>query len=451
MINAAGIGSGLDVNSIISQLMQVESLPLVSLQKKESQLQSQISAYGKLRSAMDSFKSAMDKLSTTEKFEQHSAASSNEDVLKASAGASASMGSYGVVVNNLAQQHKMTSAQSASTAQFGGVSVWDSIDFTVGSNSFSVDLYNNGTPMTLTQIRDAINAHPDNSSVSATIVTGNNGAQQLVLNASQSGYDNRIQLGYGGVMTPATLGFADANVDANGAPLASLQQLDASFVVDGMSVTRATNSISDVISGVTFDLKSAGSSNITVSRDTAAVTETVKSMVTSYNELNKVIKDLKSGDLKGDSTLNSIVSQLRTEINTPVVAGVFKTMGEVGILTNRTDGTLEVNTTTLENALNTDFSGVASLFGNESDGIAMRLKNLASEMLSLGDGLLTARTDGLNARVKENQKQQDRMEYRLETIEKGYRRQFTALDTLMSQMNATSSALQNQLAALVMK
>lgn len=451
MINAAGIGSGLDVNSIISQLMQVERQPLAGLQKKESQLQSQISAYGKLRSAMDSFKTAMDKLSSTEKFELYSAASSNETVAKATAGATASTGSYSVVVNNLAQNHKMTSAQTTATTQYGGVSVWDSIDFTVGSNSFSVDLYNNGTPMTLAQIRDAINAHPDNASVSATIITGNNGAQQLVLNARQSGYDGRIQLGYGGVMTPGTLGFADANVDSNGVPLTSLQQLDASFVVDGMSVNRASNSISDVISGVTFDLKSVGSSTINVERDNTAVSDTIRSMVDSYNELNKVIKDLRAGELKGDTTLNSIVSQMRTELNTPTATGMFKTLGEVGLLTSRFDGTLEINSATLNNALSTDFSGVAALFGNDKDGMALRLKNLAAGMLSLGDGLLSSRTEGLNSRIKENQKHQDRLEYRLETVEKGYRRQFTALDTLMSQMNATSSALQNQLAALVMK
>lgn len=451
MINAAGIGSGLDVNAIISQLMKVEQQPLTSLQKKQATLQTQISAYGKLRSALDTFNTDMGKLNAASKFELYGATTGTATVLGATANSSAKAGSYNVTVNNLAQSHKMSSAQVASTATFGGTDVADALNFTVGSNSFSVNIHNGGAGMTLAQIRDAINAEATNTSVSVTVVTGNAGIQQLVLNSKTSGYNDRIQLGYSGSVTGATLGLADANVNANGNPLASLTQLDASFSVDGMAITRSTNSVSDVVSGVTLDLKAAGSSTLTVARDNTAVTAAIKGMVDSYNGLQKTINTLKAGDLKGDSTLNGIVSRVRSELNTATVSGTYKTLSEVGILTNRYDGTLEVNSATLDKALANDFSGVASLFGNATDGVAMRLKNVATEMLQSSNGLLASRTDGLNSRVKDNQAQQDRMQNRLDMVEKGYRRQFTALDTFMSQMNATSSALQNQLASLVLK
>lgn len=448
MISSPGVGSGLDVNSIVSQLMTAERQPLTRLQTQEKKLQTQISAYGKLRSSLDKFNTAMSNLSSTSKFELYKAASGDAKVFDATASSTAKSGSYNITANNLAQSHKMGSATSLSTATFGGTNAADSLDFTVGAQSFSVNIYNAGAGMTLSEISSAINANATNTSLSATVVTGDGGNQQLILTSKTSGYANRVQLAFGGSVTAATLNLADKNVKADGVtPIASLNELDASLSVDGFAMTRSSNSINDVITGVTLDLKAPGTTSLTVNRDTTAVSTAIKGMVDSYNELQKTVGGLKSGDLKGDSTLNNITSRVRSVLNTPTASGVYKTLGEVGILTNRTDGTLEVNQATLDKALAKDFSGVASLFGNGTDGVALRLKNVATEMLKTGAGLLDSRTKGLQERVDSNKSQQERMEYRLTLVEKNYRMQFTNLDTFMGKMNATSAFLTKQLSA----
>jgi len=441
-ITAAGVGSGLDIEGIVSQLVSLERRPLTALEQRESQYKSELSSFGRLKSSVSAFQDAMKELSSQDKFRVFLPQSSDEDVLTASADGSAAAGTYAVQVDRLAQNHKLGSDEVADTATFGGTA-GDTLDLTVGTDTLSVDL---SSAKTLSEIRDAINDDANNPGVSATILNTGTGLQRLILTADESGYEQRVQLSYGGSIGAGTLNLATANKDNGGAAIADLTQLDASFSIDGYALTSASNKAAGVIDGLTLELKQTGSSNLTLSRDTDKIKESAESFVKAYNDLQKTFTNLRNGDLKGDSTVLSIQRQLRGAINTEPtgLTGSYTALFSVGISTNAKTGELEFDASDFEAALDADFSGVADLFANDDQGYAFRFESLADSLLD-SEGLIDTREDGLNDRIKNNQSEQLKMEYRLELREKALRSQYAALDSLVGRLNSTSQFLFQQL------
>ncbi|MCP4993682.1 MAG: flagellar cap protein, partial [Gammaproteobacteria bacterium] len=199
-IAAPGLGSGLDVTGIVSQLMEVEQQPLVRLNQKEAQAQAQISAYGTLKSGLSSLQTAVEKLQDAATFQATKASSSDSDIFTASSDTDAVASSYNVTVNRLAQQHKLGSSEFASTATFGG-GVGDELTLTVGSESFTLDL---STAMTLSEIQAAINVDGNETGVTAGLIAGDSGNETLVFTSGSSGYDNRVELSFGGAVDATT-------------------------------------------------------------------------------------------------------------------------------------------------------------------------------------------------------------------------------------------------------
>ena len=225
-----------------------------------------------------------------------------------------------------------------------------------------------------------------------------------------------------------------------------LTQLDASYSVDGIALTSATNKVSGVIGGISFDLKQVGSADLTLTRDTAKITDTAKAFVDAYNNLQNTMTTLRNGDLQGDSTIVSIQRQLRSVINTSPVglSSSYDTLTSVGITTNAKTGELDFNTTTFESALNSDFAGVADLFANDNQGFAFRFEALAKTMQD-NNGLINSREDGLNDRIKRVQADELSMQAQLDLKEKSLRSQYAALDGLVGRLNSTSQFLAQQL------
>ena len=182
-LSAPGLGSGLEVTSIVSQLMEVERQPLARLQGKEAVIEAEISAYGALKSALSSLQGTLSDLKDTDTYRATSATSSDETVLSLSSDTDAVASSYYVTVDRLAQQHKLGTAESAAETLFGG-GVGDELTLTAGSESFTLDL---STGMTLSEIQQAINIDDNETGISAGLITGNSGKQTLVLTAKESG------------------------------------------------------------------------------------------------------------------------------------------------------------------------------------------------------------------------------------------------------------------------
>jgi len=445
MISAAGIGSGLDVESIVSQLMAIERRPLDALQQKKTDIDARISAYGTLKSALSTFQTAMKDLSTPSALKVFTATSGDDGVFTATATSTAAASTYQVEVVRQAERHKFASAEALDTDTFGG-GAGDALTIQVGANatdSVTVDL---STASTLGDIRDAINNDPANPGVTATIILGNNGNQKLVLTADDSGAANALTLSYSGGVSAATFGFQEINNIGGNTAL-----LDAEVSVDGYTVTRGSNTIDDVIQGVTLDLHSAVPGTpytLDIARDITAVSDSVQAFADSYNEILSTIQTLRDGDLATDSALFAVERGLRSVMNTPAsgLASGLSYLGEIGLAFSR-DGTLTVDANDVETALNNDFNAVSDLFSTAGQGFASRLDTLVTGWLDV-DGLIKGRTDGLDSSKRLLDTREESLNYRLTQVESGLRAQFSQLDTLLGSLQVTSDYLSQQLQLL---
>lgn len=437
-ITAAGVGSGLDIENIVSQLMTLERQPLVALQRKASDTRAEISTYGNLKSKISGFQDAMKELSSLDAFRKFGSNASDEDVMSATADGDAAAGIYNIDVTRLAQNHKMGSNEFDETATVGG-GAGDALTFTVDGVSATIDL---SSAQTLSQLRDAINSASDNPGVTATILNTSDTTQRLILTADESGYDKRVEMSYGGAVNAASFGFAVTNRDGAGAALVDLTQLDASYSIDGFALTSSSNNVSGALDGLSLELKGEGSSTLAVTRDNDAIEESAKAFVDAYNEVQGTIDGLREKGLSGDSTLSRISRSLRNVLNIPPVGltGSFNALSELGIKTNAKTGELEINEGEFADALDTDFSSVAQVFANDDQGFAFRFEAMADRLLD-GDGPIDGRVDSLNAQVRRFENDEINMERRLELKEVSLRSQYAALDSLVGSLQSTSAFL----------
>ena len=437
MISAPGIGSGLDVRSIVDQLMAIERRPLNQLEADKQGLQAQLSTLGQLKSSLTTFQSALSDLKTLDAFEVYKAESSDETVFTVTANSNAAIGFSDIQVMAMAEAHKMGSVAIADTdtTTLGGTG--DQITLTVDGNSFTVD----AGGMNLSEIRDAINDAPDNTGVSATIISENSGSHRLVLTSTETGNANAMSLSFTGSLG-TSLGLTDINDTA---------QLDSEILVDGLyTITRSSNTIDDAISGLTISLVGVSdtAAELTISRDIESVKESVQTFVDTFNELRNTMKGMYGDDSALDSTLRSIESRMRSAFNTPPAGlnGDFSYLSEVGVSFLR-DGSLSLDSADLESAIASDFAGVAEIFANDDQGYLFRLDGVVEEFVEF-DGQLDTRKDSLNDRINSVDDRIFEMEFRLQLREQRLLDQFNALDSLMGQLQGTSDFLTQQLAAL---
>lgn len=459
-ISSLGVGSGIDLNSLLTQLVNLERQPIQQIQTRSASFTTKLSALGNLKSALSNLQTAAKTLNTTANFGAFKTAVGDTTVASATATSSAAAGSYSVEVQNLAEFQKIkttTGLASASStiatgtltlqvgAMVGGVFTAD------GTKTKNIVI--DGSNNTLTGLRDAINA--SGAEVSASIVNTGNGATpfQLVLTSKNSGTANSFQMS--GL---AGYDFDPANV--GGSTLASIQAAeDAIVVVDTIQITKSTNSISDAIEGVTLNLLKTNvgtPTTLTVTTDAKAVEDKISAFIKSYNDVVSQIKTQtaydattkKAGTLNGDSSVRSIQTQLRNLVGSSLSGGGMTRLSDVGIKI-AVDGTLSLDSTKFQAVLADPTKNVAAVFAsvNGVSGFADQINTRITDFLST-EGVLTSRTDGISKTIKDFETRMEAMNKRLEAVEARYRRQFSALDTAISGFNATSTYLTQQLAAL---
>ena len=376
-ISSAGIGSGLDVNGIVTSLMGVEQKPLAAVAKQKTDYQSQVSAYGSLKSSLSTFQTAVSALSTTSKFNAQTVTSSNTSVLTATANGSATLGDYALTVSQLAKSQKLASAGFASTADtvdtgtlaiaFGSYDVASPYSFTANTAKTALSITIDSSNNTLAGVRDAINA--TNASVTATIV--NNGStHQLVMTSKDTGEVNSLQIS--GI---SQLAYDKSNDIANMTEVQAAK--NAMMEVDGITVTKASNTITDVVEGVTLNLlttSSGASVNLAVASDQEAVKTSVTAFVDAYNKLDTTLRNLTkydstgkaSGVLLGDATARSVMSQIKAVMTKAIATtGSFTTLGQIGVSFQST-GQLALDSTKLTTAMTSNFNDIASLFATSA-------------------------------------------------------------------------------------
>lgn len=455
-ISAAGVGSGLDVGGIISQLMAAERQPLTRLQTQQKSYQSKLSAFGQLQSAMSKLQDAAATLAKSSTFSATTASAGDTKAFTASSTTSAQTGSYNIEVQQLARAQRVaTSATTAPTVGEGSLTI--SLGRYAEDGSFTAAADGEKTisvaaGASLADLRDAINGA--DAGVSAQII--NNGTvNQLVISSKETGAAQAFKLS-------GTGGLADFSYDAGSATpgLTTVQQAqDARLTIDGLAITRGSNTIADAIEGVTLTLAkpTEGETAVTVSRDDETAKKAIDEFAKAWNELNTLIRTQtsydaatkKAGTLNGDASVRSIQGQLRSVFSNPISGLSGATMLSQAGISFKTDGSMSVNSAKLAEALADPSMKIGELFaGNGTvDGFAKTLETRVKGMLDT-DGLLSARTDGINRTIKSFDARIESLEARLVKVEARYSAQFTALDAAMSSMNTTSAYLTQQLATL---
>lgn len=453
-ITTGGIGSGIDITGLVSKLVEAEATPVTTrLNRQEKETSAELSALGLLKSGVSSLRNSLKGLSGEDAFQAMSAASSDETLLSASADETAVPGRYQVEVLRLAQTHKLGSQTFDSTQTFGG-SAGDGLLVAAGEDTFTIDL---STPKTLAQIRDAINGANNNPGITASLLQVAEGREVLMVTAAGSGQARAVNL-TATLAQGSALSFQTVNQNAAGEPLTDLSELDAAVRIDGFEITRPDNPLSDVIEGLTIDLKRAEPGTtvtLEASADRSAASSAVSAFVKAYNSLVDIFTQVsgykgpgvEQPALFGDAATRGLGSRLRAELShaEAVPEGGVSTLSQLGLRTDL-NGKLTLDTKALQAALAEDPDGVSRLLGAEG-GLAGRLEGLLSPYAA-ADGILSARTKGLEGRLERIDDSRESLERRLELLETRYRQQFMAMDALVGQLMSTSDFLTQQLSAL---
>lgn len=377
-ISVGGLSSGIDVDKIISQLMAIEKRPQVRLQIKEAGLQGKLTSIGTFSSALTSLQSAASSLRDLSNLNRFNTASSDTTIVTASSSSSAAAGAHSVEVKQLAQAQKLASVGFA-----------DTTTTTVGSGTLTIQV-GTGTPKTitidstnntLTGLMNAINNA--SAGVSASIL--NDGTtNKLIITVNNSGSSNTAKI--------TVVDNDGNNTDTNGLsrfvydtaiPVTNLTQTqaaqNATLKVDGIdNISKGSNTVSDVIQGVTLNLIKAqvGTTvNINVTQDSSSLKSKIQGFVDEYNKLVKLSNDLqgydpktkKGGVLIGDSVVNGIRQKIRNVLTGQVsnLSGSYTSLAQIGIKSSK-DGTLTIDGTKLDSILSSNFTAVGNIFARNA-------------------------------------------------------------------------------------
>jgi flagellar hook-associated protein 2 len=460
-ISSPGIGSGLDVTSIVTGLVNSERVPFEArIATQEDEATDKITALGSLVSAVSAFRDAAKKLNNSSLFEVNKVTGGGEN-FSVSASSAAALGSYSIEVVELAQGQKLSSAAYQSTD-------------TVGSGTMTIDV--NGSTLSLTldgsetlsDLKNMINDADGNPGLYASIITDDDG-QHLVLTSKEVGIDNAIKITVeddDGNNTDAAglsaFAFDPDAVDGLGdpAPISNMTETqaakDAQIIIDGaLTVTQSSNVFKDAIEGVTITAKkkndAGDTSTITVTEDTSKVGSALADFAAAYNtfletsvSLGRINSDSGVvGPLAGDSIVRTLTSQVRNILSQTIDAkGGVNSLASLGMTTNR-EGLLEVNESVLANQVNNNFDDVRELFvGN--GGIMKQLGDALSAYAG-GGGSIQAKINGYKTTLSRLDEEKAKFEERMESLEARLYTQFNAMDLLVGQLNSTGSYLQAQL------
>ncbi|WP_418791017.1 flagellar filament capping protein FliD [Phosphitispora sp. TUW77] len=490
-MNVSGLISGLDTDNIISQLMAVERQPINLMETRQHTYELRKSLWNEINSSLLSLKTKGEAIATSEDLLTKKATSSDDTYFTAAAGSSAADGTYAIDITTIAKAQRVNgTTQSAEALNLSGT-------FTIGDGTYSstIEVYATDT---LSTIMSRINEAKDDADptksldVSATIVNNT-----LVLQHKETGSANQLVL----TDTVNTAGSTGSDeileslgilTDAKTIQDESQAAADAVFTVNGIAVTRSSNSgLTDVISGVTLSLKQEGvSGTLMVEKDVDAMVNSIKSWVEQYNSTiellstrlsEEVVKGAESdamksrGLLRGNSILSSTKSELRQNISSNIEGlTVYTNLSQIGIMTTSSDygksGKLEIDETELRAALEANPEDVAKLFVNDEDldgdgeissdeqGVITRLESQLDYLTSTSTktiggvtvkaGVIQARIEYESAVISDLADKIADYEERLAKREQSLYAQFTAMETALSNLQNQASYLSSQLMSL---
>jgi len=462
---STGLGSGINVSGIVSSLVAAESGPQTAQHTSQAaSVNADLTAIGTLKNALYTFQTSVQTLQGLSTFQANTATSSNNGVFTATADGTAVPNNYQVTVTQLAQFAKIHSADYSSNIALVGEGT---LAINLGSSQFNV---NTDSTTTLSGLADAINQASGNPGVTASIINVNSGSQ-LLLTSNKMGAVNTISLN------------ATASSGSNLGSLNSLVTLqspaDAIMTLDGQTVTRQSNSFSDVVPGVTFSLTGpsvvttpavpaqtgppaiAGipavyaTASLAIAANPSTAISNVNKFISAYNALNSTISNLSqynptthlASQLFGDPMLMGIKNQIYSAL-TASISGIsgFSTLAEIGIAPNST-GALVLNSVVFNQTMTTNPTGIAKLFSS-TKGVAANLNTILNSQLDASVGTLDARVKSDNNQLTSIANQQTMFNARMAALNAQYLKQFNTMDSIVGSLQNTSNSLTSMLANL---
>ncbi|MDD3759052.1 MAG: flagellar filament capping protein FliD [Advenella sp.] len=442
-ISSIGVGSGLDLSSLLDGLRTSEESALTTITQRKSTENARLSAYGQLSSAVEKLQTAAKAFEGDTTFGQYTA-SQTGDSFSASASSSAVAGSYRIQVTSLASTQTLIAngvADKAATNGTGGV-----VKFTLENGEVkTLDL--SGKSTSLQDIAKAINADKE-LGLSASIMNDGSGTPyRLMISTTATGMQASI---------------SDITVDDN-AELGTLLNKtgmteqaasDAVVKVNGIEIIQATNKLDDVIQGVTLNLSKVDTEaqTLTVTRNDDKTKSAINEFINAYNNVQKFIKSSTAytegaggSILNGDNTARTVQTRLSGIMSFQSSnGGAFKTLSDLGIRT-QADGTIKLDDAKFSKALAENRDDIAKLFQDKTNGIATYTQDITKGLINSTSGIVTTASNGAKTRIEDLDSQYERKQAQIEATMERYRAQFTALDSLVAKMNGTSAYLSQQL------
>ena len=454
-ISSIGVGSGLPIEDILSDLRKVENQALQLIDQRKTDVTNRISAYGTIRSGLETLKSLSDSMAKPGTFGAMKA-TVNSDAISVVAGGTAIAGQYEVNVSQLATAQSMVAQGRADRDQAIGAD--GKLTITL-ANGATAELDLTGKDTSLKGLVAAINAHPD-IGVNATLVNDGSGTpHRLLLTARDTGTEAAVAsiTVEGNEELADFLGVGD---DPPSSPLGNLTvsaARNAELTINGIDIVSQSNVVEGAIEGLTLTLAkpTETAARLSVTSDPDVASKALQSFVSTYNSLLSTIDALTKYDvetqqgsvLTGDSLARNVVNRLRGALNASVGSDTIRNLADLGITTNITNGRLELDNDKLKAALKDHMGAVGELFTGEN-GISANLAKAVDSFVSGGNSQIAIATDGAKRIEKDLKSQYDAAVLRIDSRMEAYRQQFTALDTTVARMNGISTYLTQQLSML---
>jgi len=452
-VSTLGAGSQMDLQGIIDKLKAADQVPITNVKAKQLQYKDQLAEFEAVNTKLLAVKSKALDLSLETTFSARQISSSQPSVLTATVSTGASVGISSVTVGRLAKQNSWLSSGVATAATVVG-SGTGSFAYTVNGTQSSVAV---SATTTLQQLSDAINNDVNNPGVTASVMDDGTGlptAFHLVLVSKKTGDANAvINITAANTATNMTnLTFSE--IQAKGV-------LDAQVTINGITYQRATNTISDIISGVSLNLVATGASSVTITSDTASVKDKIVTMVAAYNAAAKEIADNSkydpktkvAGSLSGVSTFKRLTSELNQTLVTSIsgLGGAYSNMTDIGLSFNR-DGSASLDETVLTTALQNKPQDVQRLLVGDTakgiKGVATLLNEQLRDITKLSRGVIANEKDRVDQTIQRLDDQIETMTTRLNNKYDLLTKQFVQLDTLLSSFQKQGDFLTAQIASL---
>lgn len=445
-ISSLGVGSGLELQSILDQLKGVDKQLITRKESEVEALAVQLNEFTVVNNKLLTMKSAALDLSLSSTFLARSVTSSSESVLTATVADGVTAQSTSVTVDRVATKSTwMTGGNASDTAVINPTEENVAIAYTMGGNNVTVTVPP-GT--TLAGLADLINEDTNNPGVTASLINDGSSTNphKLVLKANTAGSESEI------VITAPWMDIAQHG--------ATGEALNAQVTIDGVSYQRQSNTISDVLSGITMTLKGAGSSTVSVANNDTSIKEMIVGFVTAYNDAVQEIanntaynEETKAFGILARTTLRDLPYALQNMMTSTVKAdsaGLVTTMFDLGLEFNR-DGTIKIDETVLSAAISGTPDSVAAFFLGDDDqeitGLADKVNDYLRELTS-GSGQVAAEKTAAQIRIDDIELQIENMTERLDKRYEILSKQFVELDRYMSQMKSMGSYLTGQFDSL---